>query len=462
MDEAPTIGATPAETRPPWYAAPWIGRSKVRTDFECMHRMDARGDRFHLAFALLWGVLIGGPRLCLEMAMLPLAGCWLVRLWYMRRAAMWPLFWPISLALVAWAAWIAASLLWTSDVTNGLRELSYMRHAAPLLLLWPAIAHRAKVIVAMNVGFSLLVLSQLGIIAGEAWNMPWLAWAPSHDGRVGGWNWVMQTGELLAVMFAINAPAAVLGRGREAGVAGVFAGVFALGVVLSGTRAAVIVVGAIVLIVICVALRRRETRSRGLIGAGVVGVAAAGVLLSPLGSVLLRKGEEAFVETRRAITEGHYATASGGRLKLMEWGWEQFAQRPIHGAGAGSFRWWVEANVSEAEGGAVREHFVALKHLHPHNTLLHIGGTQGIVGVLLFAGVFVIALAGAARQAHGRWGTLHAGPFYALIACVMLMPFDALTGSSRMAALFFAIIALCAPIRADEIGEERVVGASRS
>lgn len=431
--------------------APWIRRDRTALDFAEMHQRDSRGDRIHLILALWWGVSLAFPRVFLEMAIVPASVCWVARLWYIHRAARWPFAFPLGWALLVYTGWVAVSLWWTPDVRAGLRELSYLRHALPLLVLWPVVEHRAKAIVAITVGFLVGVAVQLSVALGERWGVPWLVWEASNKGRVGGWWHPMQGGQMLAAALALHAPVVFRGRGRVLWYAIPASALTLAGVLLTGTRAAMLASALLLSGMVAWSVVTRSTRQRGVLVAAVL-LAVAGVLAAtPLGALVAQRARAVTTEITQAVREGDYESDNGIRVRFLEWGWRQWAERPIAGWGAGSCRLWIRDHVAPEEGGRLRESLLVQTHVHPHNTILHMGATLGVVGVGLWVLVVGLALAGAWANARGRWGTYDAGPFFALLVFLALIPFDSLMGSSRTNALFLSVAAWCAPVGAAEI-----------
>ncbi len=405
-----------------------------------MHRADARGDKFHLVFALGWCFLIGWPMSFTEIALAPLGVTYAARLWLIRHAARWAFVTPLGLALIAWSVWQGVTLLWSPDMALGVKQVAALRFCGAYALLWPVLEHRRKLIAALGLGFLCTVFSQAASFAGFEWGIGWLQrWDYREHGRNGGWWGPTQTGEILAVALAMFLPTVMMGRGKSRAWAGLATLLIVGGLAATGTRAGWVAGWVALAASAYFAVRRlpgkAAARRLAWVGVGAVVVGAVGVGVAGPGFVFSRY-ERVRQEVGRALGEGDYATNDGMRVLLARWGAEAWQQKPIFGHGSGSYRAWVLTH--KPDSGRAYEWFRDAKFIHPHNTLLHIAVTAGLVGVVL-AGV-VVGLAW--REASRGIGPVELGVAAGIAAVVGLTPFDSLGASGRPASVVGAVIAL--------------------
>jgi len=428
-------------------------------DVRYCHPVDRYGERVHLAFGALWCFMVAGPQITVEAGSIPLAVIFLIRLPFLGRSLRTLLVQPLTLWLLAWIILQFVSLLWTRSTRDGLDAIDTLRFLACVPFLWPVIHRRGTLIGAMALGFLCGNLSQLAMQVGDWTGTEWLI----HRGhfrndRNGGWWPAVSGGEILIAALGLHLPAALMGPTgtkrervlRVIATAGCI--VTLLGIFASGTRGAW--VGALGLIAIgCVVavVRLPDWRSRGralglVAGVVVIAGAVAGVLI---GDSLVRRFESARAEVARAMADD-YDSDNGARVMMARWAAEAFAQHPVIGNGAGSFRTFVREDVGrEGSEGAARERFLRENHGHSHNAVLEVGATTGLVGLALALVVIATALYGAfATLLPGELGGYAAGPGFALIGLLLLTPFDALQSNSRTGAVLAVLLALCPAWRA--------------
>jgi O-antigen ligase len=423
-----------------WWLGGYLPWDRIREDFARMHRVDARGDRIHLAFALGWCFLMGWPMSFTEIALAPLGVTYAARLWLIRHAARWAFVTPLGLALLAWSVWQGVTLLWTPDWGLGVKQVAALRFCAAYVFLWPVLEHRRSLIAALGLGFLCTVLSQAASFVGYEWGIEWLQrWDYREHARNGGWWGATQTGEVLAVAVALYLPTVMMGRGKPRAWAGVATLMIVGGLAATGTRAGW-VAGLVALTASAyLAVRRLPGKAAAKrlawVGVGAVLAGAVGVGVAGPGFVASRY-ERVRQEIGRALNEGDYATNDGMRVLLARWGVEAWREKPVVGHGSGSYRAWVLAN--KHESGRAYEWFRDANFIHPHNTLLHVAVTAGLVGVVLALGVIGLAW----REASRGRTPLELGVAAGIAAVVGLTPFDSLGASGRPASVVGAVVAL--------------------
>ncbi len=417
---------------------------------------------------MLWGVLLTGPRLGLEIAFAPLGALWFIR-WLavrsFRRKALVPFTHPLAIATCALVAWQALSMLWTNDAWEGLEEFAPNRWLIAGVLLFPGVLYLRHAIVGLGVGFVMGVGVLVAGALGHRYDVPWLCvGTPSFGRHFGWWNHPTQAGHMLAAGFALFLPMALAGAGPEPARPGlgavldhfprplngrafgvVAAGACAVGVALTGTRAAIASAIVIVLIVAGVGLARlRRARSRAIAIVALL-VLVGAFALSPSGRHAIARFEQAARGVRAALASGDYSSDDGVRVRHLAWAWSAFLDAPITGHGSGSYRGYVLERASNERASSEPGRALALvrdrTHLHPHNTPMHLLATLGVVGLALW--IIVVALALRAVWVGRALGPTGDGIALALVALLVLIPAESLHHSSRTGATMNSVLALC-------------------
>lgn len=435
-------------------AAGWLDRAEIAQRFEFAGAPPAllRARPLYVALGVLWCAMCVGPMTAAEAGGIAAGVAFLVGMpghWRTLGAAFRQ---PVFLLLVAWGAWGAITLAWTTDVAKGTWELSSLRFVWSLPVLWTLMPRRRLLIAGVCAGFLASNLSQVALAAVRHVGWTHLDFASAYpDRNAGWWSHPAISGYMLVAGLGLHLPAAMMGRGRErwVGVAGAF--VTWLGLFATGTRGAWLGGGALMMVVGAVALWRwargprrvRPTRN-GLVMAAVAGLA----ILMGIGVVwptIARRFEETREEVRRVLVDRDMTTYSGSRVQFALWAMEMWRERPIEGHGAGSYEAWVRAKL-DREGGTEK-----VDHIGPqaHNLVLHAGATLGAVGVLIMAGLIWFVLRGGVdglpRDERGRadLGTYDAGPGCAVLGLLMCAPFEVAYVHTPPSALLSVLIPLC-------------------
>ncbi len=442
--------AGPQANRPGFLArvawAPWISPAQRDDAFARQHGQDRIG------VGLQWLFITGGlvaftmTTSATEIALAPALVYTFIRLNNTWRTYASCLLQPALWLSVAFTLWGAMSLLWSPDVEHGLDELAMARVLGAWVILWPLIEYRRWFIGALCVGFLVGNTIQLLHALGVALDLPAIRW-DRHLGRNSGWWDPVVGGTLLTGALGLHLPAALMGAGRwrVMGVAGCV--ITGMGILATGTRGAWIAAAALVFIALVVAgvheLRHRWSSPKTL-WAGLVVIAltlALGWLVA--GNLVQSRLSEAREELTRA-SEGDYDTFTGARLMMGRWGVDAMRREPITGVGLGGYAASVRAQL-EREG---KDPDTLPVHDHAHNTLIQIGATTGIVGVLLALGVLVVSLTSGFKGAPGeRFASYDSGPAFALVGLVLAGGFDVVHLNSQTGALLGVLIVLCAGAR---------------
>lgn len=411
----------------------YVDQVACNAGFARMHRRDAIGDKLHFFFAVGGLLCLLGPVTMTEIALLPLVAFFLVRV--VNTFPIWihGFGQPVVLAGLLLTAWMIIALVWSPDPVQGWREIGELRWIAIAGFLYPVIEHRKTLIAALCVGF---LLGQTGQVldAFDGFGVEPLAeLVENHPGRIAGWWHPVVGGGMLLAAMGLHLPAAFLGTGRTRvfGVLGL--GLSAIGVLATGTRGAWI--GGLLLLVIglLLAMRIRRVPLRRVllilvIGAGLVGV--AGVVMRD--SIMIRVNETR--EELREIRSGDYASYSGRRVQMASDAIDAFVAHPIAGVGSGGYRQW-RADRNE-DGEAFGD--------HAHNSALHSAATLGVVGLLLWGLIVVVAFRNAWRWGVGDPGSPYAmGPMLGIVGLMLASITDSVHINAQSAALLGVLLALC-------------------
>ncbi len=420
-------------------------------------RMEAHPRWRRLGWLYLWIVLFHvvtsvGSISMSEIGCLPLALAGLVSLnvvWptlrvLLRERVLW--------AVAAFAAWMAISLLWSSDVGKGGWEIGWGRFAWLPLAIYPVMRRRRLLIAALAAGFLLTNVSQVVHWLGHALDVPALMFRPWTPRNSGWWSHPAVFGYMFVGALGLHLPAAMMGRGRQRLIAVLGAGATVAGMVATGTRGAwlggavlVALVG-VVSVVVWVRRKRGGQESRpqrrldaGMAGVPVVAVIVGVVILAAQQGVRERVGS-GITEIRQAMSAQRYESDTGARIKFAAWAVRMGMDRPIWGHGAGSYETWARADL---RAGGVNPDTVRTAP-QAHNLWLHAFATLGIVGVGLLVAIVLCAVRGGfAGLTLESVGTYDAGPAFALLGVLLTTPFDVQYVNTPPVILLAVLISLC-------------------
>jgi O-antigen ligase len=450
-------------------SASWLDQASVesRHRSQFAHRLGRFGHPIHAGLAMFWCAGVVGPIGSVEIAGVLVLGCFLARLPFVRRGVRDALAQPATILLLLWAAWVWV-LAWREGFSAAaVHEASYQRWGPALVLLWAVMDRRRALIVAICVGFALAQGAQLLEFVGHAMGVPALVWshppAPDPSARISGW-WHQPAvgGTMLVACLGLHLGPAFLGAGRTRVLAAIACGATMLALLATGTRGAWLAGGALACGVAgaWVVLHARERGSwRG------VALALAGVAIA-LGAVLALDGPRAraaslATEARAAWVQGDLDSDVGGRVLAARAALDAVGKNPLVGIGPGGFNAHARA-YAQREGVSVAP--FRLEHLKTaHNTLLHVGATQGVIGVLLLFGAIACALFAGLRPCCGvgaatlreHLGSYAGAPGVALLGLVFAGAFDTTTLNASTAALSTILIALCPVVRPRDHEPER-------
>ena len=422
----------------------YIDRDACDAAFERMHRRDRIGDKLHLFFGMGALICLFGPVTMTEIAIVPLVVFFVVRVVNTLPVWIHAFGQPLVLATLAMIAYMLVALSWSPDPSNGLWEIGQLRWLFAMGFFFPIIEHRTKLIYALCLGVALGQIGQV-LDAFNGFGADWMSkLVENHPGRIAGWWHPVIAGDLLVAAMGLHLPAALLGKGRLRfiGVLGLsFSGI---GVLATGTRGAwgagllLLVVGALIV----VRLKRVPIGRVAIVGAlGLLAVSLAGFVLRD--SIMIRINETR--EELREINAGEYDSYSGRRIRMAQEAIEAFSVHPIAGVGTGGYEQWCE------------EHGQRLG-AHAHNSALHIIATLGLIGLVLWALVLIVAIRNAWQWGKADTTNPYAlGPVLGIVGLLLASLTDSVHINAQSVAMLGVLIALCpayAPGTPPPIGAE--------
>ncbi len=436
----------PRRTLLHWLDAPWIDPAWAVRAFDRQRAIDPFGLRVHTVIGALWCLFLGAPISPSQLAGIPLAAAFLIRIHRHWATFLRLIIQPPMLILLVWAAWAALSLLWSPDPSLGFDQASTVRWFAVIVCLWPLAQRRSLLLGAMALGLALGQIGQVAHAVGLAASVEWLTF-DRLPGRNSGWWMPVVGGTILTAALGLHLPAVVWGRGRwrVLGILGCLCTI--AGLAATGTRGAWIASAALILLV-GVAAGWRAARWRGLIVASVAAAIVVGVAATAawtLGGQSLRdRVAAARAEVSAALHDGEYNTDTGARIAMAGWAVAAFADHPLAGTGSGGYRRWVEDRLrSRGIDPATRS-----IHDHAHNALLHIAATGGLPGLAIAVAFIAAVLRGAARRIPGDGPPGYAdGPFWALVGLLLVSAFDVVHINAQTSAVLGALTFFALPWR---------------
>lgn len=339
-------------------------------------------------------ISLGGENANLLLALYAVIVIGLAVVWWMEREGtrerIWPTT-PLDLPLMLFAGFAVASILWSSDVSEGAIKATFFW--IPFLLLYllvvaiwrqgRALSTLAITTMAMAVPVSVLALAEYAS-REILWNHRLMqANVYSRFFRVNSIFYDPNIlGRYLALALIITVAVAWLYRARNGVLitCGVAAAIYsaALVVTFSRSSALMLMVGLLIM-----ALRMFGWR-KALLTALVMAVLGSGIAIATSGQV-----RSALTSTERLDK------VSEGRFDLMDGGVEIFQEHPVAGGGLGSFATDYSALLSQKELRSTR---VVISHNAPVTIL----SEQGAVGFALFSWLSVIALIVGIRASRDR------------------------------------------------------------
>jgi len=414
---------------------------------------DPVGHRLHVIFAMGYLATLPLANSVSDITFAIVVVCALVRL-----RSTWRCYVPLVRDRVLWlflatAVMLGLSILWSDDgpehatvVQEGLTELKAFRVILLPWALWPIVEAAPLLIAGFLVGVFGLDLVQfaqrLGLFGLELKGAD-RARGLIHPIQSGAFNLAALTwylAALLSVKWAGDRKSIVL---IAALVCGALAAV--AGLLFSGSRG-VWVAAMLILPVAWVVLAVRGDRlRRAIILLVPAGLALALVLALGGWRYAVDRFEDAQRDYRDA-ERGDYTGSIGQRILMARWSWRFFAQSPLYGNGAGSFREMSKETPEFAEmesrwpGRAENDKFTPA---HPHNAYLHMLTSTGVIGTSLFLSMLVLLMLRAWREPGSH--LFCGGAVFVLLGWMIGTLSDCYTLNGLHFGLFALIVALTIP-----------------
>lgn len=433
------------------------------------------GAPFHVVLAMFACACAAGPQVAIELGVLPLLVCWVLRWPFIIQGLRHVLASPVALCFLALLVWSTLALLWSPSMMAGQNELRYWRWGWLLLALWPVMHARHLLIASLAVGFVVANGAQLVEALALTQGVVLFHHPPTatpFERICGWWHHPVHGGVMLSAAFGLHVGPALFGAGKVRLVALLGASIALVGVIATGTRGAllacIVVAGGLVLIRAGLwwqhASRLKAPRgSRGEAQApgmqqqagahrarsssfavALIGfvLLVAGVFAAPSMSTRLRTG---VVEIKQAW-QGNVNSDMGARVVALRSVLDAFSKHPVRGIGLHAFGDHTREFVQREKIALPPERVFVLRTAH--NTPAHMLASLGAVGLFLWCALAAsIVWSGwhiaRARSLHATLGSYAIAP--TLAACSMLIAgqFDAIGFNSPTACLATLLAALC-------------------
>ena len=338
--------------------------------------VDPFGDRLHLIAAMLFMLLFPlatGPR---DVATIVLLGVVIARLFRIASSYRSVLGLATTWAIVAYIAWMAIGLFWTSDVGSGLVDIKKHRMLLVPLLLLPVLHHSKMLILSFLAGVLVVNFLQM---------LEWLQWP---DGmfepalRYGAFNNPIVTSLFTSVAICYWLKMILHGSHRVCLLS--FPPLFMalLGMVLGLSRgpmlglAVALPAMAITLFILLPGVRKRLIAMVGFLLITLLLVSA----ISPsMFTTAIDRCMVAIEEFKQA--DQHPESSIGIRIQMLEYGLDVVERHPLLGTGPGAAsRYMPEGLDLHGKRG---------DRVHLHNTYLLAAVTLGLPGLLLLLWVLL-------------------------------------------------------------------------
>jgi hypothetical protein len=111
------------------------------------------GAPFHVVLAMFACACAAGPQAAIELGVLPLLVCWVLRWPFIIQGLRHGCASPVAICFLALLVWSTLALLWSPSMMAGQSELRYWRWGWLVLALWPVMHARHLLIASLAVGF---------------------------------------------------------------------------------------------------------------------------------------------------------------------------------------------------------------------------------------------------------------------------------------------------------------------
>jgi len=409
----------------------YIDHAACDRAFIRMHTRDAIGDKVHLFFAIFWCVLLFSPQSVMQIAVLPMVGFFVIRVFNTLPLWIHGFGQPAVLAALTLAGWMGVTLLWSPNPLLGAEELSQLRWLTAAGFLFPVIRHRKLLIYALLVGYASMMVAQIFDAFDGFGNRTLYKFFWHESNRISGWTQPVVAGSMLVAGLGLVLPAALFDRHRRP--LWIFASVLmCVSIIATGSRGAWIAMLLLVLSVLVYGFVTRRLNRRVLLRMCASGALLITGVLFFVGGNISERAAEARTEITQAL-DGEYDSHTGARIRMAQLAIDATAAHPIAGVGAGGYKIW--ATEHDDTGSFI--------HDHAHNTPLQLSATTGVIGLAIGALLLLTLFRNAhnAAKAYESSG-LALGPMFAILGLVLVSMTDAVLINAQTAALLGTLAAL--------------------
>ncbi len=326
--------------------------------------------------------------------------------------------------LFAWTAWHSISILWSSDQATGLDELKTFRVVLTPILLWPVLGHARLFIGVFLLGVVVANFVQL------TQHFEWFGNKPVYAGRLNGWIHAINTATVCGAAICWHLSAIFKGRGWVRWLSMLGAIIAAAGLVMTGSRGPWLATAIALIIGFALLCIKGRMPFKAVIVIIVVTAIGASASWFVKGDFISNRFEQTFAQLQQAM-DGDLDTDVGTRLARWSGAWKVFAAAPVQGTGAGGY--------GKAIGKLGYGELSSEDH-HAHSVYMQVLATNGAVGAILIAILFVLTLA--ARGSPKLDSVYSYGTKLVLIIWLIGAVFDAYHLNGNMFGLFTFVLAL--------------------
>ncbi len=301
------------------------------------------------------------------------------------------------LALLAWIAWAATTLLWSLDAGEGARQFGALRMILVAPALWPVMRHRRLLAWCLVAGMCFQTFGQVldvcGLIRHREDNLNRYIGFASHPGHVTLWF-------SMAVMAAVSLLRGSSAAGRAVLALAIVA--LVIGAFVGGGRGSLIGLGLGGLALLGVALASSRFTPRQWFGGAAIAVILASAIAVIRGQDISLAISRARDQLRRSEDIGDPRGSAAYRVYWWGLTLEEWRDAPIAGTGYGSWQRWARSQRETIDLSArLKTTPDRLIMAHPHSTYFQTLAETGLVGALLTLAV-ALAVAKTAAPAARR------------------------------------------------------------
>lgn len=386
----------------------------ANTLFLTAQSRDKIGDRFHIAFAFIWAAMITLGTAPFAIMSLILAVYAILRIWATAPTYPGLIKTPVFIILTAALIWSGLSLLWSSNITQGLDEFKIFRLQIPVLLgLWPVLNRSKHLLLAVCLSASLAAIAQILQRCGLHFGWYDIYVPNRYPGFLHPSNTtIIQviTG-ILALGWLFTSSKALQTRSHKNDLVLNTIGLTAIlllsitGIILAGSRAAWLVtaiswpVAAGTSIWKLQSANKKVNRSNKKLASAVITfLVICGITFPFFVNDIKTRIQNTQNDFQALRDTDNYKSDVGGRIYQFPVAWQIFKAHPLAGVGLGAYQNAGEQiiynkNINENSSKTESEKSYKSQHPvyeHPHSALMYTLSTTGIPGILIYLLFWII------------------------------------------------------------------------